>query len=162
MGPVTARCPFRGMAGRAWWGEVSKAAGLEKPEFEKGPLDKGRLEELCRRLCISVVNAVNYPLGNVGDPESNLGLSQKILNRRFDPDDANVRKAVSSLSRRLAGRAPVVPLGAIAEKLVVMALKDEPHRIMARITHPSSWWRNREWKLNAGRRLASLIKTYGG
>jgi len=147
------RCPFRGISGKQWWEMLCSITGETFPKT-----DRKSLFELCTRLEIAVINAVQYPLGNIGDPDKNLGFAKRRHKTLWRLKDENFKEAIKSLEKRLKGNTPVISLGKIADGLLSIALGDiTQDRHKGWIPHPSSWNRNQKWKAKAESILKDLL-----
>ncbi len=160
-GALSQRCPFRGPAGQQWWKMVCMVA-QEAPVNIK----KAALSQLCQRLKIAVVNSVQYPLGDIGNPVVNLGFNRRRLRTLWKQKDSNLLNAVQSLRCRLSNHSLIVPLGKTAAYFVSLALDgDAQCRQKEWIPHPSSWWN--PWKhyalrVRAEKQLTCLFKDLEG
>lgn len=177
------RSPFRGVAGREWWEELVKIAGIE---MKVRPVPaRPLLENLCQQLRIGVLNAVQYPIdpkitlhqGDASTPRTQLGFEKgagdfgyKAVVKQSPRDSRQgnpVQHAILDLAFRLselaASPAQVVCLGNDSRWFVERAMERLPEgtplagKPLITIPHPSSWWRNAAYRARAVGTLQQLL-----
>lgn len=172
------RTPFRGVAGREWWSELSRF--LAEPLPREVP-DREKLLDVCDELGVGVMNAVQYPIdskiklhqGEKASPVEQLGFDKssgptsykKIY--RESGSHGEVGTAIQDLAKRLQKledrRPRIVCLGNdsrwFTEKALSCLPEDSPLREQELLTipHPSSWWRNASYRARAVVLLNELL-----
>ena len=174
------RSPFRGTAGKEWWGALSKIAG-DQPISGEIP-SREKLLEICFELGIVVMNAVQFPLdpkitlhqGHSCDPVEFLGFQKSsgplgykaVLKNSDRKNSVNnpVGEAILDLRMRLEGLKKsndvsiIVCLGNDSRWFVERAAQGNLDDLKIQtIPHPSSWWRKAEYRSRALKLLEDLL-----
>jgi hypothetical protein len=147
----SARRPLCGKAGRAWWAALSDV--LEGKPNDSVELD--RLLALCRNFGVVVLNAVQVPIDSKVTRHVHECVPLDLVGFDKGPgphaykklkNGIAVRKSIRKLAERLNSTElrdlPIVCLGNDSEWFVGQALGGEfSRRVIAKIPHPSAWWR---------------------
>jgi hypothetical protein len=175
------RSPFRGVAGREWWEALSRY--LAQPIVMRPVPRREVLEESCSELGIAVMNAVQYPIdpkivmhqGAACDPRAQLGFEKgagpfgyRAVLKAKGPDNA-VAWAIQDLARRLEklDARRIVCLGNdsrwFTEQAQQLLPESSPFRYaeLQTIPHPSSWWRNADYRRRALEVLREIMSGPG-
>ena len=174
------RSPFRGIAGREWWGALSKFTRVKPPTREIPPRDQ--LLVICNELGIAVMNAVQFPLdpkitlheGAECSPHQFLGFQKSSgpLGYKAVIKTGGQHNPVESAISDLRGR--LIDLKRELKKsnqvLIVVCLGNDSRWFVERATaadfegleiqtipHPSSWWRKAEYRSRALKLLEELL-----
>ena len=173
------RTPFRGIAGREWWAELTK---FQVSPVQTRPVPNRKvLLEICAELQFALMNAVQFPIdpkitlhqGAKSSPHDQLGFEKgagatgyKAVYKE-DLDHNPVRHAILDLTRRLCllkeSHAQIVCLGNDSRWFVERAMELLPsnaavlEKPLLMVPHPSSWWRKASYRTRAVDVLKELL-----
>lgn len=165
------RSPFRGVAGREWWMELSRF--LAQPLALRPVPPREALLDACRQLRVAVLNAVPFPIdpkivmheGSASEPRSALGFEKssgpfgyKAVYQRGgegNPVASALRDLKSRLEPLVQAGVPLVCLGNDSRWFVERAVGTQA--LTATIPHPSSWWRNASYRQRAVELLGQVL-----